>query len=128
MSKLSPFDIINHISLQKTSLWDDIDEKDYNSFMINRGLSYYLDCIMHSNEMNSRYSLPKSMQYAYLQNAIEPKKKRFSKWASSKKDSEVSLVSEHYQISLQKASAIHKLLSAQEIESISKKMYKGGMS
>lgn len=123
---MSPFDIINNISASDVDIWETIGDKDYNAFMVNRGLSYYLDCIMHSNEMNMRYALPKNQQYAYYHNAISPKKKRFSKWASSKKDSEIQLVAEFYSVSILKAGAIRKLISDTDMKEISAKMYKGG--
>ena len=123
---MSPFDIINNISTSSVSAWDDIGDKDYNSFMVNRGLSYYNDCLFQANEMNRYYTLPKEMQYQFLLHAIGPKKKRFSKWASSKKDKEIQLVSEYFSVTLRKAAAIRNLLSDGEMKEVEAKLSKGG--
>jgi hypothetical protein len=123
---MSPFDIINNISSSNDQIWETIGDKDYNAFMVNRGLSYYLDCIMHANEMNRRYSIPKYQQYEYYHHAITPKKKRFSKWASSKKDAEIQLISEYFSVSTLKAGSIRKLLTDTDLKDITAKMYKGG--
>ena len=123
---MSPFDIINKISTSAEDDWEEIGDKDYNSFMVNRGLSYYLDCVMHANEMNTRYHLPKKIQYDYLRNAIQPKKKRFSKWASSKKDKEIGMVSEYYNLSLSKAVGVRSLLTDADMADIEKRLNKGG--
>lgn len=123
---MSPFDVINHLCTSKKSDWESVGDKDYNSFMVNRGLSYFADTIFHANEMNRRFDLPKDLQYEYLVNAIDPKKKRFSKWASSKKDKDIQMVSEWFKVSLLKAQAIHKLLSESDIKDIEEKMFTGG--
>lgn len=123
---MSPFDIINHLCTSKTSDWDNIGDKDYNAFMVNRGLSYFADTLFHANEMNRRYDIPKQLQYEFLLNSIDPKKKRFSKWASNKKDKEIVMVSDWFKISLLKAQSIHKLLSKSDLEEIERKMDKGG--
>ena len=120
------FDIITHISADKTEKWEEIEDKNYNAFMINKGLSYYSDCIMLANEMNLRWQLPKKMQYDFLFNVIEPKKKRFSKWANSKKDSQIELISKYYNISLRKAQNIYPLLSEDTLTEIEKVLDKGG--
>lgn len=122
----TPFDIINNLSASKNSIWDDIEEKDYNSFMINRGMSYYPDCIMHANEMNIRYSIDKKNQYDYYLYAIEPKKKRFSKWSTSKKDKEIQQISEYFNVSLTKAIGIRSLISVDEMAQIVEKLDRGG--
>lgn len=123
---MSPFDIINKISTTEEDSWEDIGEKDYNAFMVNRGLSYHLDCIMHANELNMRYHLPKETQYDYLRLAIRPKKKRFAKWASSKKDKEVGLVSEYFNLSLGKSVGVRSLLSDLDLQEIEQRLNKGG--
>jgi hypothetical protein len=123
---MSPFDIINNISSSKDNIWETIGDKDYNAFMVNRGLSYYLDCIMQANEMNQRYSIPKNQQYEFYHHAIDPKKKRFSKWASAKKDSEIQMVAEYFSVSILKAGSIRKLLSDADMKEIVCKMFKGG--
>ena len=55
---MSPFDYLNAINYTKKDIMvDDIAEKQYNPFMVNRGLSYFQDTVLMANEMN---------QYAHL--------------------------------------------------------------
>ena len=100
---MSPFDFLNEINHGKKDLMlDDIDyqiEKQYNSFIINRGLSYFLDTIVDANEMNIRHHLDKKLQNAYLLNIIR-KKKRFSKWHKAEKSELLEIVMECYGIVL----------------------------
>lgn len=124
--KLSPFDIINHICTSSENNWADMNDKDYNSFMINRGLSYYGDCVLVANEMNQRYHLGKAEQYAFYLNAISPKKKRWSKWSSSKKDKDIDLISEYYSVTPLKAQGIRQLLSDNDLKDIESILSKGG--
>ena len=80
---ISPFDFINAINLTKENLFTDPQaNKDYSPWMVNKGLSYFPDTILHANEMNGNYSIPKEWQFSYYLNTI-PKKKRFSKWAKA---------------------------------------------
>ena len=85
---MSPFDFINDINFGKKNLLKDDDkgilEKEYNSFIINRGLSYFSDTVLYANEMNLRHELDKRMQNDYLLHSIRSKK-RFSKNFLSRK-------------------------------------------
>ena len=40
------------LQTKKSVVNDDIDAKDYVPFMVNRSLSYHMDCILYANEMN----------------------------------------------------------------------------
>ena len=47
---MSPFDYLNSINDTKQDLMvDDITEKQYNAFMVNRGLSYFPDTVAVAN-------------------------------------------------------------------------------
>lgn len=125
--KLDLFGVINNISQSKENIWDEIEEAGaYNSFMVNKGLSYHLDCVLFANEMNRHYNIPDRYQYEFLHVGIEPKKKRFAKWESSKKDAEVLLVSEFYGCNLTKAAGYRSLMSDEQLEEIKQKLDKGG--
>ena len=80
---MTPFDFLNEINQGKKDLMaDDIDqqvEKQYNPFIINRGLSYFKDTALFANEMNIKNNLPPRMQYDFYRNIVTPKK-RFAKW------------------------------------------------
>jgi hypothetical protein len=104
---------------------DDITEKDYNSFMVNRGLSYFQDTILFANEMNSNPHLDNRLQFDFLINIIR-KRKRFSKWMKPETASDVEVVKEYYGYSNEKARQALTLLTSEQINDLKKKVYKGG--
>jgi len=80
----NPFDYLNSINVTKENMMrgsenDELAEKQYNAFLINRGLSYFQDTVALANEMNQRADLDYKMQYEFLLNLVR-KRKRFSKW------------------------------------------------
>lgn len=78
---MSPFDYLNAINTTKKDIMvDDVAEKAYASFMVNRGLSYFPDTILFANEMNVNHHIDHRLQFDFFINIIK-KKKRFSKWA-----------------------------------------------
>lgn len=124
---MSPFDFINAINDTKKNLFEDPQaSKDYSSFMINRGLSYFPDTVLYANEMNQHSTIPVDWQFFFFLNTI-PKKKRFSKW--SKKDKEtksIQLVKEYYGYSNERAKEALSVLSDNQLKSIEEKLQKGG--
>ena len=61
---MSPFDYVDLV-LHKKKQDGDLDFVDYAPFIVNRSLSYHLDCILHAQEMNLWPALDKDMQYQY---------------------------------------------------------------
>lgn len=127
MSKLSPFDFLNAINLTKEDLLekDPQNVKDYNAFMVNKGLSYFADTVMQANEMNRLYDAPKKWQFQYLLNSIT-KKKRFSKWHKADVSKDLSLVMEYYGYSSEKATVALSLLTQDQLKNIEERLNKGG--
>ena len=123
---MNHFDYLNSINLTKKDLMvDDIAEKDYNAFMVNRGLSYHPDTAIIANEMNRYHHLDKKLQYHFFINMIR-KRKRFSKWAKAQTESEIDAVKEYYGYSNEKARQAMTLLSPEQITNIKNKVSKGG--
>jgi len=123
---LNHFDYLNSINLTKQDIMvDDICEKAYNSFMVNRGLSYFPDTVIIANEMNKHHQIDNKLQYHFLINMIR-KRKRFSKWAKANKESDIDAVKEYYGYSNEKARQALTLLSPDQITIIKNKVSKGG--
>tara|TARA_R100000005_G_C4977907_1_gene188657 strand:- start:825 stop:1205 length:381 start_codon:yes stop_codon:yes gene_type:complete len=123
---LNHFDYLNSINLTKQDIMvDDICEKAYNSFMVNRGLSYFPDTVVIANEMNKHHQIDNKLQYHFLINMIR-KRKRFSKWAKANKESDIDAVKEYYGYSNEKARQALTLLSPDQITIIKNKVSKGG--
>ena len=104
---------------------DDLTEKEYPPFMVNRSLSYFPDCVLMANEMNINHHLDKRLQFDFLINIVR-KKKRFSKWAKAQQSDEIEVIKEYYGYSNEKARQIRSLLSSEQIDELKKKVYRGG--
>ena len=128
---MSPFDFINDINFGKKNLPKDDDkgilEKEYNSFIINRGLSYFSDTVLYANEMNLRHELDKRMQNDYLLHSIRSKK-RFSKWVKNKKEERVDLIKQYFNYSNQKAREVLDIITDEEYNQIKQAFETGGTS
>ncbi len=123
---MSPFTFLNEINFgKKDIIVDDITEKQYNSFMVNRGLSYFKDTAVIANEMNINHHLDNRLQFDFLINMIR-KKKRFSKWNKPQIIDDLDVIKEYYGYSNKQAKAVHNLLSSEQIGELRKKVYKGG--
>lgn len=123
---MNPFDFLNSINDNKQDLFEDPQaEKDYNPFMVNRGLSYFPDTVLFANEMNRYRDIPKKWQYQFLLHAV-PRKRRFSKWHKKDDAGElIKLISKHYKYSEQKSYEVMDLLSPDQIECL-KRIYDTG--
>ena len=123
---MNPFDYLNSINdTKKDIMVDDIAEKGYNSFMVNRGLSYFQDTVLFANEMNRYHHVDNRLAYDFFINIIR-KRKRFSKWMKPETVSDVEVVKEYYGYSNEKARQALTLLTSDQINELKKKVYKGG--
>jgi len=123
---MNHFDYLNSINYSKENIMhDNLDEKAYNSFMVNRGLSYFNDTVIYANEMNRYAHIDSKLQYDFLRTLIR-KRKRFSKWTKEDKNSDIDLIKEYYGYSKEKAFQVLPLLSKDQLAFISKKLSKGG--
>lgn len=123
---MNPFDFLTDINYGKSNIMvDDLTEKAYAPFMVNRGLSYFQDTVLFANEMNINHHIDNRLQFDFLINIVR-KKKRFSKWVKPEKLSDVEVIKEYYGYSNEKARQASKLLSSQQVDELRKKVYKGG--
>jgi alpha-amylase/alpha-mannosidase (GH57 family) len=123
---MNPFDYLNAINNTKEDIMvDDIAEKGYSSFMINRGLSYFNDTVLFANEMNIHHHIDNRLQFDFLINIVR-KRKRFSKWLKPEIASDVEVVKEYYGYNNEKARQALTLLTPEQITMIKKKVFKGG--
>lgn len=124
---ISPFDFINSINYTKDNLIvDDWSEKQYNSYVINRGLSFGTDTIIQANEMNSRPHLDKKLQYQFLINIIRPRK-RYNKWLKAEKIEAIEVIKTYYGYSTDKARQVLSILNPEQIDQLKQKLKKGGL-
>jgi hypothetical protein len=123
---MNPFDFVNAINTSKQQLIVDAQsEKDYNPYMVNRSLSYFMDTILFANEMNVAHHIDNKPQFDFLLNAI-PKAKRFSKWAKAIEPADLEIVKEYYGYSNDKAKSALLILSKTELDNMRIRLNKGG--
>jgi hypothetical protein len=118
-------DIVPSILLTKKDVLE--NESDYAPFIVNRSLSYHMDCILYANQMNMNHSLPKKLQYQYLLNTIRPIKRKFQAWQKQVVVKDLDCVKEYYGYSNEKAKEALRILSDEHIALIKEKLDKGGV-
>jgi hypothetical protein len=123
---MNPFKFTDAINYTKEDIMiDDITEKAYNSFLINRSLSYFPDTVLAANEMNRNHHIDNRLQFDFFINIIR-KRKRFSKWFKPEEISDLEIVKEYYGYSNEKARQILTLLSTEQMNELKTKVAKGG--
>ena len=124
---MNPFEFVGSINDTKINLMDKDEEVEhkYNSFLVNRSLSYFPDTVIISNEMNRLHHLDNKMQYDFLINIVR-KKKRFSKWDKPEKRDDIECVKRYFGYSENKAKQVVSLLSESQITTIKTKVSVGG--
>ena len=123
---MNPFNYLNAINYTKQNIMvDDLTEKAYNTFMVNRSLSYFNDTVLFANEMNQHHHLDNRLQFDFFINIVR-KKRRFSKWNKPETVSDVEVVKEYYGYNNEKARQALSLLTSKHIDELKKKVYKGG--
>ena len=124
----NPFDYVNAILQNKKQLIvDEITEKDYTPFLVNRSLSYHKDCIMYANEMNRRHFLDKKLQFDFLLNTVRSQKRPFAKWVKSEKSDDLECIKHYYGFSDSKAREAIRLLTKEQIQQLKEQTDIGGL-
>lgn len=123
---MNPFTFINEITYGKRDVIDsELAEREYNPFVTNRTLSYFIDTVFQANEINQRHQADNKLQFDYLINTVR-KKKRFSKWIKPTTYESIELVKEYYGYSDRQAKDVVDILDHEQLETIRKKLSKGG--
>ena len=123
---MNPFEYIKAINdTKKDIMVDDIAEKGYNPFIINRNFSFFNDTVLYANEMNRFHHLDHRLQFDFFINIIK-KKKRWSKWVKPQDIENLELIKQHYGYSNDKAKSVLELFNNEQIEELKRKGFKGG--
>ena len=121
-------DYLNAINHKKEDLMADDDglwEKKYPTYIVNKALSSFPECLLYANEMNKMHHLDKKLQFQFFLNSIRPKK-RFSKWLRSSKIKNLEYVKEYYGYSNEKAKQALEILNDDQLEEIKTIISRGG--
>ena len=116
------------LQTKKNVLIEEDDVKSYTPFIVNRALSYHMDCVLYANEMNIHNQLDKDMQYSYLLNSIRPVKRKFQTWQKSDSDKNIQCIKDYFGYSNEKAKDVLRVLSDKQIAEIKAKTNKGGVT
>ena len=128
MSKRNPFDFVKSVSYDKKDIMiDEVEEKNYAPFLINKSLSYHQDSVFFTNEMNCRHGLDHRLQYLFLLNTLR-KRQRFSQWSKPYVSKKLDTIKDYYQISTLKAKEYMEVLSYKEVRELKKRMKTGGQN
>jgi len=124
----SPFDYATSIlQTKKQLIVDELTERDYVPFLINRALSQHKDCLAFANEMNSRHYLEKKLQFDYLLNTIRSMKRPFAKWVKAETNDDLECVKLAYGLSDSKAREALRILSKEQIQKLKEETFIGGL-
>lgn len=124
---MNPFDFVKEIQHGKHDLMVDAQsEKDYAPFVVNRTLSYEMDCVMPANEMNQRHHLDKRLQFQYLLNTIRARKRPFHKWLKPETHDVLAAIQLRLTCSQRKAREVLRLLSTEQQAALLALTHKGG--
>ena len=115
------------LQTKKSVIKDEIDLKDYKPFMVNRALSYHMDCVLYANEMNLHGLLDSDMQYQYLLNTIRPMKRKFAPWQKAEVNKDIECIKLYYGYSDNRAKEALSILTDEQIAEIKIKTDKGGV-
>jgi hypothetical protein len=114
------------LQTKKSVLTDDVDVKEYVPFVVNRALSYHMDCVLYANELNMHPSIDKDMQYFYYLNSIRPMKRKFQPWQKASADKDLDYVKQYYGYNNQRAKEALRILNDEQLAEIKRRTDKGG--
>ena len=119
---------LNAINVSKEPLLDSEDEmweKKYAPFIVNKCVAPFPDTIQLVNELNQYHHLDKKLQFDFLLNSLRARK-RYTPWLKAKKLKNLEYVKEYYGYSNEKAKAALDILNDEQISAIKIKLNKGG--
>ena len=119
---------LNAINVSKESLLDSEDEmweKKYAPFIVNKCVAPFPDTILLVNELNRYHHLDKKLQFDFLLNSLRTRK-RYTPWLKAKKLKNLEYVKEFYGYNNEKAKAALDILNDEQISAIKRRLNKGG--
>ena len=124
------FDYVNDINYDKKDIIrnspnPELAAKGYNPWIVNKTLSYFQDTLFYVNEMNKNSNLSNQLQFDYLLNSIN-KRKRFAKQFKKVVSDDVNSIAKYYGYNLKRAEEVLSILTAEQIRTIKQKLETGG--
>ena len=104
---------------------DEMWEKKYPAFVVNRCVYPFSDTILLVNEMNIYNGLDNKLQFHFLLNSTRARK-RFTPWLKSSKINNLETIKEYFGYSDQRAKEVLEVLTDEDISYMKTKLDKGG--
>jgi len=116
---------INQSKEQLMDSDDEMWEKKYSPYIINRCIYPFTDTILLVNEMNIYNGLDSKLQFQFLLNSIRTRK-RFAPWLKTSKINNLETIKEYFGYSDQRAKEVLNVLTDEDISYMKTKLDKGG--
>ena len=124
-------EVIPAIMVRNENIFDsDKEVDDYyvkSSWIINKTLSMYNDCVIPANLMNINNHLDGKLKNDFYINTISGYKRKFNYVKSEADNNNLDNVMEYYNVSRQKAMEYIEILNATQLETITKRLNRGGI-
>ena len=104
---------------------DEVWEKKYPAYIVNKCLAPFPDTVHLVNEMNMSHHLDSKLQFDFLLNSLRSRD-RYTPWLKAKKIKNIEYVKEYYGYSNEKAKAALDVLDDEQIKAIKDSLSKGG--
>ena len=126
---MKPFDYVTSVSYNKKNMMrdtenDELAESGYQPYLSNKALSYHVDSLLHSNEMNMNHHIDNILQYEYFLNTLRPKR-RFAKWVKAEDNDDLEAIKLYFGYSNKKAEQTLSILSSEQIRIIKDELFRG---
>tara|TARA_B110000908_G_scaffold56470_1_gene68736 strand:+ start:1227 stop:1604 length:378 start_codon:yes stop_codon:yes gene_type:complete len=123
---MNPYEYVKAASYSKKNIMvDDVAEKAYVPYIVNRALSYHLDTVLFANEMNINHTIDNKLQFSFYINTIK-KRNRFSKWHKVIDDNDINIIMQAFNYNKKRAEEVLSLLNKDQIQSLKNRMNIGG--
>lgn len=116
------------LQTKKNVLVDEQDVKKYDAYIVNKALSFHMDCILHANEMNKFHGLDNDLQFQYYLNTIRSMKRKYQPWQKAEVNKDLEPIKEYFGFSNEKAKHALRVLNDEQITLIKEKTNKGGVT
>lgn len=124
-NKVDLFSWCDSVSWHKQDMMNELNEKSYDIFMVQRTLGMNEGFVQAMDMASSFDFTDKHMHYQFLRNFLEkPRRKPFSKFVKVQKPSEeLMLVSDYYNINVEVAKTYMNRLTEEDFERMRESLY-----
>lgn len=118
-------DILPSLMVHNTKT--EFEEKEYVPYVVNKALSFHIDCVLQANQMNMVPGIDKKMQYDYLHGTIRKYRRPFQKWQKRETLDALETIKEYYNYSNERAKEVMHLFSDEQLAILKSRLDTGGV-